>query len=57
MSKVANCPECDEVLELDDEVRKDEDIVCDNCGVDLTVVSVNPVELDLADDEEEDWGE
>ena len=52
----AKCPECDADIELED-VIEGEIVVCPDCGVDLEVVSLNPVKLDLAPMEEEDWGE
>ncbi|HEY8292143.1 MAG TPA: hypothetical protein VIG44_06630 [Thermomicrobiales bacterium] len=30
---------------------------CPECGVELEVVEVDPLELQLAPEEEEDWGE
>ena len=49
------CPECEAVI---DEEFEDvgEIIACPECGVELEVISVDPVEFDLApiDDEEED---
>jgi len=52
----AKCPECDAELQLED-VIEGEIVVCSDCGVDLEVVSLDPVKLDLAPMEEEDWGE
>ena len=49
------CPECDaEIPEEFEDVG--EIITCPECGVDLEVISLDPVEFDLApvDDEEED---
>ena len=54
--KNANCPECEAVVELDDVVQG-EIVVCPDCGADLEVVSLDPLALDLAPMEEEDWGE
>lgn len=54
---VANCPECEAELELDDDVEKGEIVTCPDCGADLEVVGMDPLELDLAPEEEEDWGE
>ena len=54
---VAHCPECEAELELEDDVEKGEIVTCSDCGVDLEVVGMDPVELDLAPEEEEDWGE
>lgn len=49
------CPECDaEIPEEFEDVG--EIITCPECGVDLEVISLDPVEFDLApvDDEDED---
>lgn len=57
MAKVtANCPECDAEIELEDVVQG-EIVVCPDCGVDLEVTKLNPIKLELAPMEEEDWGE
>jgi alpha-aminoadipate carrier protein LysW len=52
---VGYCPECDAPI---DEEFEDvgELITCPECGVDLEVISLDPVEFDLAptDDEDED---
>lgn len=53
---VAYCPECEADIELE-EVEKGEIVNCPDCGVDLEVVGTDPVELELAPAEEEDWGE
>ena len=49
------CPECEAVI---DEEFEDvgELITCPECGVELEVISIDPVEFDLApiDDEDED---
>jgi alpha-aminoadipate carrier protein LysW len=52
---VSYCPECEAVI---DEEFEDvgEIISCPECGVELEVISIDPVEFDLAivDDEEDD---
>ena len=55
--KAIKCPECDAVLNLDPKVRKGEIVVCKECRVELEVRNINPIKLDLAPKEEEDWGE
>jgi alpha-aminoadipate carrier protein LysW len=55
-TKMATCPECEGDIELVD-VMLGEIVVCPDCGVDLEVTSLDPVALDLAPMEEEDWGE
>jgi alpha-aminoadipate carrier protein LysW len=53
----ANCPECDAEITLGDKVEKGEIVVCPDCGSELEVTSINPPTLELAPEEEEDWGE
>ena len=51
------CPECGASVDVDFDVVEGEIIACEECGADLEVISVNPLELELAPEEEEDWGE
>jgi alpha-aminoadipate/glutamate carrier protein LysW len=51
------CPECDAEIALAGGVEINEIVVCQDCGVDLEVLSLAPVTLELAPMEEEDWGE
>lgn len=40
------CPECDNPITLDeDEIEEGETLQCDECGAELEVVSVDPLEL------------
>jgi alpha-aminoadipate carrier protein LysW len=55
-SMTATCPECAAEFELDG-VEKGEIVQCPECGVELEVVNEDPLELALAPEEEEDWGE
>ena len=50
------CPECEASIEMED-VIKGELVVCPECGAELEVIEVEPLKLDLAPEEEEDWGE
>ncbi|MBL8055141.1 MAG: lysine biosynthesis protein LysW [Anaerolineales bacterium] len=53
----AVCPECEAALSLKD-VIQGEIVVCPDCGVDLEVTEVQPeLQLALAPQEAEDWGE
>lgn len=53
-----NCPECDATLTIDqNDVIEGEIIPCADCGAELEVISVEPLELALAPTIEEDWGE
>ena len=52
------CPTCSGVIDLDEEELDEGDpVTCEECGADLKVASVHPVELEPAleaDDEDED---
>ena len=57
-TKTAECPECGATIEVSDNVEKGEILQCEDCGAELEVITVEPVvELALAPEEEEDWGE
>ncbi len=46
------CPECDNPLTIDvDEVEEGETVVCDECGTELEIVSVDPLEIAPVDAE------
>jgi alpha-aminoadipate carrier protein LysW len=46
------CPECDNPIVVDaDEVEPGESVTCEECGTELEVVSVDPVELAPIEDE------
>jgi alpha-aminoadipate carrier protein LysW len=53
----AECPECLAELQLAEDIEEGEIVVCEECGVELEVLSVDPLELELAPEEAEDWGE
>jgi alpha-aminoadipate carrier protein LysW len=55
---MAVCPECEADIEIDEyDVDKGEVISCPECGVELEVVGLSPLQLDLAAQNEEDWNE
>jgi alpha-aminoadipate carrier protein LysW len=56
VTTTAVCPECEAALTLAN-VMEGEIVVCPDCGVDLEVLAVAPVQLALAPQEAEDWGE
>ncbi len=46
------CPECDNPLDIDvDEVEEGETVTCDECGTEIEIVSVDPLELAPVDEE------
>ena len=57
---MAHCPECDAVIDVEDDVEEGALMDCPDCGAELEVVNTNPVELDVisgeeAEEEEEAW--
>ncbi len=57
MAQQAECPECGAEITLGPKTVKGEILTCDECGVELEVISLDPPHLELAPEEEEDWGE
>jgi alpha-aminoadipate carrier protein LysW len=50
------CPACGADVEIDEfDVDKGEIISCPECGVELEVVGLSPLELDLAAHGEDEW--
>ena len=53
---MVNCPLCDAVIDVDEEELDEGDsLVCEECGANLNVSGVSPLELvsDAADDEDD----
>ncbi len=53
----ALCPECAGALDLPTDLLEGEIVPCADCGADLEVLTLRPLELALAPEIEEDWGE
>lgn len=51
---MANCPECDAEVHVDEDIEKGDIIECDDCGATLEVVGLDPVELDVASEDEDE---
>lgn len=56
VSGTSECPECAATIELTN-VMLNEITQCPECGVDLEIVNLDPITLELAPEEQEDWGE
>ncbi len=56
VSGQTQCPECFAGVTLTN-VMQNEITQCPDCGADLEVISLDPLKLALAPEEEEDWGE
>ncbi len=52
---MVNCPNCDAVMDVDEEDLDEGDaLTCEECGANLSVASLDPLELESLDDEEEE---
>ena len=52
---MATCPECDAEIEIDEyDVDKGDLLSCPDCGSNLEVTGLSPLELDLVAGEDED---
>lgn len=52
-----NCPQCDAVIDAEEEeLDEGDELTCEECGISLTVTSKDPVEIEptVDDDEDED---
>src|ERR1051325_6207957 len=51
---IGTCPECDADVHVDTDTDKGELVSCEECGTDLEVVGLDPVELDIVEEEAAD---
>ncbi|MEO8027115.1 MAG: hypothetical protein ABI823_11605 [Bryobacteraceae bacterium] len=56
---MVNCPLCDAAIDVEeDELDEGDELICEECGANLTVKSVDPLELgasaEKGDDDEDD---
>lgn len=51
------CPECDADVHVDTDADKGEIVECEECGTQLEVVGLDPVELDIVAENEYDEDE
>ncbi len=55
---MAICPECEADIDVDEfDVDKGDQISCPECGTNLEVTGVAPIEFDVVSDEDEDEDE
>lgn len=59
MSQSSNieCPECAAEVSLQSNLMQGEILTCSDCGVELEVMNLEPLSVELAPMEMEDWGE
>jgi len=52
---MVTCPVCDGAIDVDEEdVDEGDTLSCDECGADLKVVSTDPLEIESAEDLEDE---
>lgn len=51
------CPECDEEVYVDADTEQGDQVSCDECHAQLTVVGLDPIELDLRDEAEDSYSD
>ena len=54
---MVNCPLCNALIDVDeDELDEGDSLICEECGANLSVTGVSPIELspDTEDDDEDD---
>jgi lysine biosynthesis protein LysW len=55
------CPECEADVHVDTDTDKGDIVECDDCGAELEVVGLDPIELDLVEDdyfdEDDEYGD
>jgi len=52
---MVNCPNCDAVMDLEvEDLDEGDTLTCDECGADLSVTGLDPLELETSEDEDEE---
>ena len=52
---MVNCPNCDAMIDVDeDDLDEGDSVTCEECGADLSVTGLSPLELETQEDEDEE---
>jgi alpha-aminoadipate carrier protein LysW len=52
---MVNCPNCEAVMDLDvEELDEGDTLTCDECGAEVSVTGLDPLELETSEDEDEE---
>jgi alpha-aminoadipate carrier protein LysW len=52
---MVNCPLCDAVIDAEeDELDEGDELTCEECGANLTIISTDPIEIESTVDEDEE---
>ena len=44
--KTITCLDCETVIELSDDIEVGDVVVCEECGTELEIISIDPLEVD-----------
>jgi len=47
------CPECSEDVYVDADSEQGDTVSCDECGTDLEIVGLDPIELDVYEEDDD----
>ena len=48
------CPECDADVHVDTDADKGDIVSCEECGTDLEIVGLDPIEMDIVEEDLDD---
>jgi alpha-aminoadipate carrier protein LysW len=51
------CPECSEDVYVDADSEQGDVVTCDECGTELEIVGLDPIELDIHEEDADDFKE
>ncbi|MDT7690154.1 MAG: alpha-aminoadipate/glutamate carrier protein LysW [Acidobacteriota bacterium] len=51
---VGTCPDCEAEVHVDLDADKGDTVTCDECSIQLEIVGLDPVELDIAEEDAAD---
>ena len=51
---LGTCPECEAEVHVDTDADKGDVVTCEECSTDLEIVGLDPVELDIVEEEDLD---
>ena len=51
---VGTCPDCEAEVHVDLDADKGDTVTCDECATELEIVGLDPVELDIAEEDLDD---
>jgi alpha-aminoadipate/glutamate carrier protein LysW len=51
---IGTCPECEAEVHVDTDADKGDAVTCEECATNLEIVGLDPVELDIVEDDLDD---